>query len=584
MNLLPVKYQAPRFNGFLFEFGRINVILGANGSGKSRLLSELRDAVPGLLSGTKAVYIEGGRAIKLEDVLKLDAKNFQHFDKLESAFKQWDRKRTSSLADRVFDALVVLEKRELALKAQHSDAVEAWNATGRSGPYPTRPRAPLARLFELFTELFPQIELSYDYDARRMSAHKNGQKYGPSTLSDGEKQVFSVLADLIEIDEAHRVIIADEPELNLHPELAERLWTLVENEFPDKLFVYATHSINFALRENVEKVFVLSCDAESIAAFRGLDELPRDEARAFLGGLPGILSTNSVVVTEGHDKSFDALFYRWLLGNTKVEVFPAGACTDVVAVVGKAGIWNKVSSKITLRGVTDADFRDAQYLEALRARGVTVLQLHEAESYLCLPEVIVRVAERIGSQEVRLTAAEVEEAILASLAEQRIAIAARRVFAVARIALAVGVEKKVLAAADSRDAVLAAMERASREEVAKAATTLDPARLAELLDSELARVDRVVQERDATGALSLLPAKPLIQTLAQRSGCKSAADLMRSLRHNFRPEDFPLLTQLKSEIMSDGTLMHGIRGQPERAIETPGVGGDSPDAKGAVRV
>jgi ATPase subunit of ABC transporter with duplicated ATPase domains len=57
MSLLPIKYRAPRFDGFLFEFGRINVILGANGSGKSRLLSELRDAVPGVLSGTKAVYI-----------------------------------------------------------------------------------------------------------------------------------------------------------------------------------------------------------------------------------------------------------------------------------------------------------------------------------------------------------------------------------------------------------------------------------------------------------------------------------------------------------------------------------------------
>jgi hypothetical protein len=160
MSLLPIKYRAPRFDGFLFEFGRINVILGANGSGKSRLLSELRDAVPGVLSGTKAVYIEGGRTIKLEDVLKLDAKNFQHFDKLESAFAQWDRKRTRSLADRVFDALVVLEKRELALKAQHSDAVEAWNAAGRVSPYPNRPRAPLVRLFELFAELFPQIALS----------------------------------------------------------------------------------------------------------------------------------------------------------------------------------------------------------------------------------------------------------------------------------------------------------------------------------------------------------------------------------------------------------------------------------------
>jgi hypothetical protein len=59
----------------------------------------------------------------------------------------------------------------------------------------------LDRLFELFAEIFPQISLSYDSQSKRLSAQKNGQTYGPSNLSDGEKQVFSILADLIELDE-----------------------------------------------------------------------------------------------------------------------------------------------------------------------------------------------------------------------------------------------------------------------------------------------------------------------------------------------------------------------------------------------
>jgi energy-coupling factor transporter ATP-binding protein EcfA2 len=450
----------------------------------------------------------------------------------------------------VFDALVVLEKRELALKAQHSDAVQAWDIAGRSGPLPSKPRAPLARLFELFTEIFPQIALSYDYDARRLSAHKNGQLYGPSTLSDGEKQVFSVLADLIELDDAYNVIIADEPELNLHPELAERLWTLIEQEFPEKLFVYATHSINFALRENVDKVFVLSSDSESIGEFHGLDELPRGEARAFLGGLPGLLSTNSVVVTEGHEKSFDALFFRWLLGDSRVEVFPAGGCADVVSVVSKSGIWSKVSTKVTLRGVTDSDFRDAGYLASMHARGVTVLRLHEAESYLCLPDVASRLAERIGSQESLLGVSEVEGMILDSLQGQRIAIAARRVFARTRITLAVSVERRVLAAASSRDAVLAEIERVSLEELAKAEAALDAKELGSMLDSELAAIDRVLEAKETTAALQLLPAKPLLQSLASRAGCRTPADLMRSLKHNFSPSDFEVLAALREEIMA----------------------------------
>ena len=58
--------------------------------------------------------------------------------------------------------------------------------------------------------------------------------------------------------------MVDEPELNLHPELAERLWTLLESEYDDKRFLYATHSIQFALRPNVEALYVLSQDPSRI--------------------------------------------------------------------------------------------------------------------------------------------------------------------------------------------------------------------------------------------------------------------------------------------------------------------------------
>jgi predicted ATPase len=145
-----MRYTSPRFSSHEFNFDRVTVILGANGSGKSKLLGEIRDAVPQSSPGAKAVFIEGGRTITLTDVLQLDAKNFSQFDRLESAVAQYEKKRSRSLASRVFDALVVLEKRELQIKSAHSDEVEQWAASDRQGEYPKRKLAPLARLFELF--------------------------------------------------------------------------------------------------------------------------------------------------------------------------------------------------------------------------------------------------------------------------------------------------------------------------------------------------------------------------------------------------------------------------------------------------
>lgn len=218
---------------------------------------------------------------------------------------------------------MVLDKKEAQIKSDHSDAVEHWAESGREGDYPKRETPPLERLFELFGEIFPHIELSYNTQARQLWAKKSEQLYGPSALLDGEKQVFSILADLIELEDETTLIIADEPELNLHPELAERLWTLLEHEFTDKTFIYATHSISFALRPNVDKVWVLSSTSENISEFTDLASLERSDTVAFLGAIPGILSADHVLVTEGHEKSFDAIFYRWILSNNRIEIFPA---------------------------------------------------------------------------------------------------------------------------------------------------------------------------------------------------------------------------------------------------------------------
>lgn len=539
-----MKHISHRQNNFEFTFKRINVILGANGAGKSKFLTELKDSVGSLIEGAKAVYIEGGRTIVIKDILQLDHTNVSQYERYESGVAHYESKRSTSLANRVFDALVMLEKRDVRIKSRHSDEVERWVEDGAKGICPTRKQPPMEHLFELFNEIFPQIALSYDTEARRLSAMKNGQSYGPSNLSDGEKQVFSILADLIVLEEAHKLIIADEPELNLHPELAERLWTLLENEFPQKTFIYATHSINFALRSNVECVYVLSSDSANIAKFDGLDSLPRAEVIAFLGGLPGILSANRVLVTEGHEKSFDAIFYRWLLDDNKIEIYPGGACTDVISIVEKSGLWEKISTKISLVGIVDGDYRADSYLENLKVPEVHILELHEAESYLCIPTVVCQIASRIGSQEKPLESDDVLAAALELLEKEKLMIAARRLFARSKINLAVSIERKLLAASATRDSLIGEIKRAAESELEKAEATIAPQQLADNFDMELHKIDGVIQSKNIMEILRLLPGKELLNKLAPRAGCRNSADLMRALKRNFKPKDFPELLNL----------------------------------------
>lgn len=542
-----ITFASSRYGGHQFAFKRVNVILGANGCGKSKFLTELKDSAQALTGGGKAVYIEGGRTIKIKDILQLDHTNFGQYDRYESALTHYEGKRVQSLADRVFDALLVLDKRDGHIRARHSDAVVKWHEEGMQGQCPIRRQPPLERLFELFNEIFPQIKLTYESDSRRLSATKNGSTYGPSGLSDGEKQVFSILADLIELEDAHKLIVADEPELNLHPELAERVWTLIENEFPEKRFIYATHSINFALRENVQTVYVLSTDSERITVFKGFESLPRGEVTFFLGALPGVLSANRVLVTEGHEKSFDAIFYRWLLNDEKLEIFPGGGCSDVAAISEKRGLWDKISTRISLVGVIDADYRSDAILDSMKSAAVHVLPLHEAESFLCLPNVLCAIADRIGSQDNLPTSDEITEKILQELAASKLVIAARRVFAKAKISLAVSIDRKLLAAATDRAILVDEIRQAATTEVQKA-TAIGPDQVNQAFDDEVNSIEEVIAAKNVEMALRLLPAKELLAKLAPKAGCKNATDLMRSLRRNFKPSDFPQLSELAARV------------------------------------
>ncbi|BBM00230.1 AAA family ATPase [Microbulbifer sp. GL-2] len=543
-----MKYISQKYEGFEFEFSAVNVFLGANGAGKSTFLNEIRQHF--INQGqNNLVYVEGGRTIKINDTLQLSRQNFQQYDRLNQAKTQHENKRKSSLADRVFDALIVLDKQGQEEKTRHSDAVEEWIESGSIGDCPTRSQPPLDKMFEMFNEIFPLIELTFNTEERRLIANKNGVEYSPSQFSDGEKQVFSILADFIGLNEDHEIIIVDEPELNLHPELAERIWTLIENEYPEKIFIYASHSINFALRENVNAVYVLSDDADKITRVDSFEDLERVELSAFLGGLPGILSTNKVIVTEGHDKSYDSIFYRWLTEDNSIEIYPGGGCTDVIDIVGKSGLWSKISTKISLVGIIDSDYRSPEYLSNLENQGIIPLPFHEAESFLCIPEVIVAIGNRIGSQKKELTSSEVEDHIFSNLESSKLSIAAKRVFSKSKITLGVSLTKKVLAKSESTGQLIEELKGAAEEEVKKAIAICDVETLQSMLTEEITRIDSTINDRDITAALLLLPGKELLNKLAPKAGCRNGDDLMRSLKRNFKPSEFEILNQLQQSLL-----------------------------------
>jgi hypothetical protein len=288
---------------------------------------------------------------------------------------------------------------------------------------------------------------------------------------------------------------------------------------------------------------VVSASHQNITKFEGLSSLDRDEVVSFLGAIPGILSADHVLVTEGHEKSFDPIFYRWLLQDSKLEIYPAGSCTDVEAVVKKSGLWNQIASNIRLQGVTDGDYRSASLIS-----GIRTLDYHEAESYLCHPTLVVQVAERIGSQEEPLTTDAVTSLIFDQLQGERTNIAARRAFSVLKINLAASLSKRNLSNIASAEELVNSIVESCSTEMEKAEATFNKDRATDLVGQELSSIDAIIKSRDLDKALRYVPGKELLQKLSPKVGCRNGADLMRSLSKNFDPNDFPHTRVLREQL------------------------------------
>src|SRR5205823_6310638 len=108
---------------------------------------------------------------------------------------------------------------------------------------PSKPVPEIAKIGELLNEVFPTLTLEQNFDfksaGQQYLARKGNSTYHPNGLSDGEKQILAFLS-AVQMIPKRVVFLVDEPEQNLHPELANRFWTQIEEAFPDGIFLYAT--------------------------------------------------------------------------------------------------------------------------------------------------------------------------------------------------------------------------------------------------------------------------------------------------------------------------------------------------------
>ncbi|MFK4523683.1 energy-coupling factor transporter ATP-binding protein EcfA2 [Bradyrhizobium japonicum] len=405
--------------------GTSTVIVGANGSGKTRLGSSMEARLD-----NKAHRIGAQRSISMTSNIVLkdyetSLKELHYGTEIGSNRhgNKWRGKPETAFVD---DFASLLR----ALFAQQNRMLTDDHKQRRRGVETDPPTTRIDDLSRIWELVLPHRKLNF-HDASitvQPPANPPGtggdEAYSPENLSDGERVVFYLIGQCL-LAPSRGVIIVDEPELHIHPSITDALWDALERERSDCAFVYLTHDLEFAANRVTSKKFYLR--AIHYNSFWDIEEIPEDT------GLPEQIvlelagNRKSVLFVEGNRGSLDSLIYRSAYGDLKIE--PIGSCDGVIHAVASFRTNSTMHRWGKVFGCVDADQRTSEQIDYLRQRGVWPLAVAEIENVLVLPSVFRAFAKALSFDDATAGAklTQLESKILAKAVEEKAPTTARYV-------------------------------------------------------------------------------------------------------------------------------------------------------------
>lgn len=364
------------------EAGKTTIIIGANGSGKTRLAVFLEEQLK-----EKAHRIAAHRALSLnpnvDKIPETKARQYLTYgDSGDSVsisnrkYYRWKNNAPTSLLND-FDRLL-----QYLFAQQNNLAVENNQKLNRREKI-TNSKTKLDILQEVWERLLPLKKLHITADDIRVSSTSiESADYSASEMSDGERAVFYILGQVLSANEGS-ILIFDEPELHIHKSIISNLWDEIEKLRPDCSFLMITHDIEFAATRVAKKYVIrnyYSAPAWDISEIPD-SELDEQTITLILG------SRKPILFVEGEKTSLDMETYR--LCYPEWTVIPKGSCKDVIQAVSSLRKLNEDMPILNIKcaGIVDRDTRDSSQIEELEGQGIKVLRYSEIENIFSLPSI-----------------------------------------------------------------------------------------------------------------------------------------------------------------------------------------------------
>lgn len=261
---------------------------------------------------------------------------------------------------------------------------------------------------EVFKDAFSQLlapKKLLDPDPKRQQLFfTDGRaEYPLVNLSSGEREVVNVVFDFLLRNPSDCVVIFDEPELHLHPELSYRLLQTLKTAGTRNQFVFCTHSaeiISASLDNSVLFVTPSKGDGSNQAvAVREDDATHR--ALKLIGQSIGVVSLGKrIVLVEGNHGSLDKETYGAILRGQfpSLVLVPSGgkeliqSFSVLIERVLDQSVWGVDFFMLCDRDAVPAT-RNAQELESAAKQRLRVLKRYHLENYFLDEQIIAKIFE-----------------------------------------------------------------------------------------------------------------------------------------------------------------------------------------------
>lgn len=271
----------------------------------------------------------------------------------------------------------------------------------------TKLKDPTEKYINIFDKLlYPKKMLPIDINSSTIQyKDDDGVTRQFSELSSGEREVVILTFDIITQNPSHCLILIDEPEVHLHPELTFRLIKALKAIGENNQYFLFTHSpdiIGNSLDTGVHFVRpkvrvptgnqVVRIDENNIDAFQSIPNIRETIGMISVG--------KKLLFVEGNNTSIDRNVFATIAKDEKIDVaiIPSDSCTNINNMALMCETLEKGLFGVELFMVRDRDSLAPDQIETFHEKSqgrLVFLPFYHIENAFLMPKAIAAVARKI---------------------------------------------------------------------------------------------------------------------------------------------------------------------------------------------